>query len=128
MCLLGLIPERTALEAAPEIDNHPGAANLGPGEATLPGRLDGGGGAAVLIYSDPVDSGASADAGAEVAGSHAVRASSNKAAGMGWDSSQTIEIGRLPSALKIFSADPRNTNGAVSSSMRFSNRAKNKMV
>ncbi len=128
MCLLGLIPERTALEAAPEIDNHPGAANLGPGEATLPGRLDGGGVAAVLIYSDPVDSGASADAGAEVAGSHAVRASSNKAAGMGWDSSQTIEIGRLPSALKIFSADPRNTNGAVSSSMRFSNRAKNKMV
>lgn len=55
-------------------------------------------------------------------------ASSNRAAGMGCSSSHTIEMGRSPSAETRDLAGPRKTKGAVSVSIRFSRRAKKRMV
>jgi hypothetical protein len=58
----------------------------------------------------------------------AAHASSKSAAGIGCSRSQSIEIGRSPSADTSSRAGPRNRNGAVSSSIRFSSRAKKSMV
>ena len=47
-------------QAAPDINNRAGAANVAPGEAKLQGRLDGGGDADVVVFYGPTDGGTTA--------------------------------------------------------------------
>lgn len=56
------------------------------------------------------------------------RASSNREAGIACFNSQVMATGRSPWISIILLAGPRKMNGAVSSSRRFSNLAKNKTV
>jgi len=62
------------------------------------------------------------------AGPYAGLTCSNIAAGIGYSSSQTIEMGRSPSKETRSLAGPRKWNGAVSPSLRLSTRAKNRIV
>ncbi len=62
MMLLPIMVGLTAVQAAPEINNRVGAANVAPGEAKLQGRLDGGGDADVTLYYGPADGGTDATA------------------------------------------------------------------